>query len=207
MKYTSYILLPAFMLVSIVSGAQIKRGEKMLGGDLQVLFSKLKQESNNSTSKLRNIVVSPSIGFGFNNNWIAGAGISFQHAQSKSVMGTDDIEEKTNLVALAVFLRKFHAFNEDVGLFGQLDLSYGFGKVTDQSALFQLNEADATSYAATVSPGIYFKPTKRIILEAVFGRIGYINSEIERPGIDPIKNSELGFRFTNTLGVAFRIIL
>lgn len=208
MKKTALLLIAAFMLLASAN-AQITKGQKMIGGDLT--FSSTKQDPTFSGEyRTTTLYVSPEIGFGLSNNWIVGGGLVYSHQGQKNGSGNTYSKQVINTVGVSVFGRKFHPFRENVGIFGQLDIGTGFGKAKETQAQggpsVVASKSDVNTVLTKLSPGFYFKPTRRIILEAGFGGITYASTVIKQ-GVNKTTYNEFNISLIRSIGLSFRVIL
>jgi hypothetical protein len=167
------LLFCLLLLCMQVAKSQISRGQMMLGGTMAAITGKQTDESGPTSDKTY-MELSPQLGFGLSNNWIVGVGGSF--ISNKSENDSYTTRQKTYLAVL--FLRKFHAFSDRFGIFGQLEANGGIMK--QSSNLFGTSSEDeSTLLSGIVRPGIYFKPGKRFILEGGLGRINYTHKKTD----------------------------
>lgn len=194
------IILSVLCLYLFMSAhAQLSKGEKMLGGELQFESSKNKNIGLNGT-KFTSFSIAPQIGFGLQKNWIVGAGIGYAYQKEEQGMG----DQEVNVFSFGAFVRKFHPFNDRFGIYGQLDAGAGFGK--SKSNLFT-DESDVSLFTADIKPGFYFRATKRIIFEANFGGLAYTNTTIKPGSGSKSKSSTFGFTLGSTIGLSFQVVL
>lgn len=201
------VLLTAIggLLLAATSHAQLSKGQKMLGGELSFTSSENKNEFFLGEVNETSATITPQIGFGLSKNWIAGAGLGYTHLNQKS----GSFKFTLNIFTAGVYLRKFHPFGDKAGVFGQLDLAAGFGKGKEtQGGGFPVEEkTDVTTIAGIVSPGFYYKISKRIILETKFGGLGYSTMTSKAEGGEKVNQNEFSFRLTSTLGLGFQVQL
>jgi hypothetical protein len=205
MKKFLLSILCSLLLLS--AGAQISKGEKMIGGELSFATGKDETSDFFTPVKTTAFTIAPQIGFGLQKNWIVGAGLGYGFLKAKSTTSGGDYQKQTmNVVSIAVFARKFHPFNDKTGIYGQLDLGAGFGKQKQSSSFFTAQEGDINNITARVRPGFYFRVAKRIVLEANFGGLGYTNTTYKPEGGKKATKSELSFTLTSAIGLGFQVI-
>jgi hypothetical protein len=190
------------------ANAQIGKGEKMLGGS--VGFTSSKTEYKNSTapeSKNNTVTITPQIGFGLGNNWIVGIGLGYSSSNSEMDNFGSTAEYKSYVVSPGLFVRKFHTFGDKFGIFGQADAEYVFGKGTSKQTNQPTYESDIKGYNIAVSPGAFYKASKRIVIEATVGSLGYTSLTTKPEGSNvEVTNSQFNLSLTNSLSLGFRLI-
>jgi hypothetical protein len=200
------------LALCISANAQISKGQKMIGGELTFRQNNLEDPNQFSYDEIKqtSVTFTPQLSFGLGGNWIAGIGAGYSNQTTK--YQSDPQELKLSADAFSVFLlaRKFHPFNENIGIFGQLDIGGGFGtskrtEVVPGSSATQ--KGDITLIATRLHPGFYFKVSKRLIIEANFGGLGYTSTTMKPEFGEKQKESELEFTLTSTLGIGFQVVL
>lgn len=212
MKFAFTGLAIVFTLFSFNSQAQINKGQKMLGASLTFSSSKTEYVGN-TTIKPTNLLIQPSIGFGIGKNWIVGGLIGYNHTNQKQETEgrTEDEVTKINIYSVGVWARKFYPLMEKFGIYGQGNLSAGFGKGKKTSYISSFTgKADINAFAANLQPGFYFLPGKKVILEATFGSLGYSSTEQdyeEDTSYYDQKTSDFKFSVTEGLSLGVKFIL
>lgn len=203
-KITFAILATILVFISIDTTAQIKKGEKMIGASLSFASEKTEYEGIGQDNKATAIMIAPQLGFGFGKNWVAGVSLGYTYAKT-DYQGTNN-DYDVNIFTGGVFLRKFYELNEKFGVYGQLDLSVGIGKGTaDGSTPY---DVDVTTISGIVHPGFYFRPGNKLVIEAMFGRIGYTSTKRDYTVFyEDAKESSFEFSVTDGLSLGFKIIL
>jgi hypothetical protein len=195
------------LLLLTQTQAQLKKGEKMLGATFSISTEKMEHGDNYETQKAFQFGVAPQLAFGLGKNWIAGISLGYTHAKATGELYDDEIV--ANAFAAGAFLRKFHGFNDQFGIFGQFNLGAGFGKGERSTTNGPEYESDITMLSAIVQPGFYFRPNKSILLEAVFGNIGYTSTKTDYDSgvfLDT-KRNKFEFSLTEALAIGFKVIL
>ena len=205
MKKTTFAILATILvLISIDTKAQIKKGEKMIGASLTFTSQKIAFDDSDEDSKLTTIIIAPQVGFGFGKNWVAGVGLGYAYEKANYTGTLNDMD--ASIFSGGVFLRKFFELNEKFGVYGQLDLSVGFGKGTGDG--FTPFDVDVTTISGIVHPGFYFRPGNKLVIEAMFGRIGYTSTKRDYTvHYEDAKESSFEFSVTEGLSLGFKIIL
>lgn len=206
MKKTTFAILATILIfISIDTTAQIKKGEKMIGASLSFTSQKVSfDDLANEDNKITSILIAPQVGFGFGKNWVAGVSLGYTYAKTDYSGTNNDID--ASLFNGGVFLRKFYELNDKFGVYGQLDLEVGFGKGEGNG--FTPFDVDITTYSGIVHPGFYFRPGNKLVIEAMFGRIGYTSLKRDyTANYTDSKESNFEFSVTEGLSLGFKIIL
>jgi hypothetical protein len=207
MKKIFTLLCIALAIVTQQASAQIKKGEKMLGGSIGFATSKAEQSNApNYEASVTNVSISPQLGFGLGGNWIAGIQAGYGYSKQKTVFPLGGVsEDKSNTISGGVFARKFFPFGERFGLFGQGDVNYSHAKVTTAGVA---GESNTNRIGVSVSPGAYFRTGKRFILEAEVGSLGYEHS-VTKPegGSSKTTSNSFFLGLSNNLSIGFKVVL
>ncbi|MGB8194106.1 MAG: outer membrane beta-barrel protein [Chitinophagaceae bacterium] len=206
MKKIITLALISFVLIASKADAQLKKGEKMLGGSIAISTQKSETEFPGfpaSETKQTSISILPQLGFGLGSNWIAGinAGVNYTKAEE----GTETM--KINIYTIGVFARKFHPVGERFGFFGEASAAYGRGTSKFENASTKRNN---TTFGVSVVPGAYFRANRRFIIEAGIGGIQYLHavSEPSNPNVPAKSTSDIfNFSLTDNLSLGFKVIL
>lgn len=143
-----------FLLI-LSASAQISKGEKMIGGELSFKTGKDETSGFFTPLKTTTFAIAPQIGFGLQKNWIVGVGLGYgmQTAKSTSTFSGDYQKQTVNVFSVGAFARKFHPFNDKIGIYGQLDAGTGFGKqkqTLSQSGSTLTSENDINNITAMI---------------------------------------------------------
>ena len=69
---------------SLTITAQVGVGEKMIGINTSVLLNQSSGKNEDPFATSTSFSISPVFGFGFKNNWVAGAGIGYSYSRSNN---------------------------------------------------------------------------------------------------------------------------
>ena len=184
------------------ANAQVKKGNVLVGGN--VGFSTNTVEQDGAAGKQTNTAfnISPKAGYALSDKWMVGVFVGTTFSTYKDELTEPDTESKNNMIAPGVFVRNYHMLGEKVALFGEANVSYGFGSTKQNDTKVYENK----EIQANIVPGISYFVNKRIVLEGVFGGINYTNAKRERV-VDgnETTNSTFSFDFTKefSVGVSF----
>jgi len=209
MKKTATLLI-VFSFLVISASSQITKGQKMIGGGLTFTTSTQKPTYADGKYTTSFFTITPEIAFGLKNNWIVGGGLGYAHTGQKHNTPLASTKSVINVITAGVLVRKFHPLTDNVGIFGQLDVAAGFGKGKEtnvQGGNSFTAKTDQSMVTSALRPGFYFKATKKIILEANFGGLGYTSRTSKPDGGQKTTTTEFNFHLTSSIGLGFRVIL
>ena len=174
---------------ALASRAQVEKNDWLLGGSFS--FGTNNNTSQGSSNSSSNSNLSPELGFGVAKNSVIGFRGGFYTSTSK-----DDYSNKqsnTNY-SVGLFWKKFFAINEKVGWYG--DVSGGYSHAQNKYPITGggTQKTTANGFYASISPGIYYKPSKKIFLNAGFGGLNYNYAKSDT-------GSSLGGAKTNTFNL------
>lgn len=204
-----------FLFSSAVTvNAQIKKGEKMVGGSFGVSVQKNENNAflaiplNKSTS----FNAAPQISFGLGRSWVTGVGVAYSFSKTKNEDGVNYSEIKNDIVTFGAYLRKFQPLGDKVGIYAQAEVSYGVGtsRITQKAgSITSISKSDVDIINANIRPGFYVKASPKFLFEATFGSFGYTHS-VYTPRTNPSSKqitNNLNFSISSSLNVGFQIIL
>jgi hypothetical protein len=210
MKKIFTLLCITIAFFSQQAAAQLKKGEKMLGGNIGFTNLDTEQDRNPGyKAESSNILVQPQLGFGIGGNWIIGIQAGFAYNKQETsypFQGTQ--EQKSRTISGGVFARKFFPVGERFGIFGQGDVSYARSKDKYTTQGGSNGEINGNSIMVAVSPGAYFRTGKRFILEAEVGSLGY-EHRTSKPesGGDKVTSNSVFLGLSNNLSIGFKVVL
>ena len=206
MKKASLFFAGLFSTI-IVTQAQVSKGSFYIGGG--VGYEKVKIHDplkyNNVTSPDCSFV--PKLGYGLSRNWVLGALGTYDHDHIISKGPTLTNELESEMYKGGIFARKFFPFNDQFGLFGESNLIYGSGNTSQITNGGSVEKWRQNSYSSAIYPGLYYKPTKNIFLEATVGKISYQYIVAIPPDGPNEKNKLFTASFLNNLSLGLFFIL
>jgi len=190
------------------ANAQIGKGEKMIGGSVGFTSSKTEYKNLTAPESTNNtFTITPQLGFGLGNNWIVGLGVSYVSTKQETTQGSSKAETKTSAVSPGIFVRKFHQFGDKFGIYGQLDAEYAFGEQKTTQTGNPDSKSEISGYGISASPGLFYKASRKFVIEATIGRLGYSSLTTKPDGSSiEVKNKQFTFALTNDLSLGFKLI-
>lgn len=163
----------AFLIVSTVTSAQIKKGAVLLGG--QIGFStQTTQNVGLADGKYSSISVSPAFGKAIKENLVIGADINYFYSKNQSQY--NDVQ-KQNGYGIGFFVRKYTALGKGFYLFAQSRLGaiYNTSSFSSVQQPTAANSGKGYTLQLAVYPGISYAVSRRLQLETGFNNLGYIS--------------------------------
>ncbi|HYF32869.1 MAG TPA: hypothetical protein VD993_17210 [Chitinophagaceae bacterium] len=212
MKRLFTLSLLATILIAQQTTAQLKAGEKMLGGSIGYSNQDVKYTDvfTNNEGHGSSLVISPLLGFGLGGNWIAGLNPAYTYSKQKQKGTSGTSEHRSYGAVIGAFVRKFHPFGERFGIYGQLEGSYGFSEWRNRISAQNETKGKSNAFGVALEPGAYLRAGKRFIIEASVGGLAYNRGESKsEPNSSNGKstNSSFSFSLTNNLALGFYVAL
>src|SRR5687767_3268789 len=182
-----------FFYFSLSSFSQIIKGSVLLGGDFLAFTEK--QKINSQEYARNGIYFSPLIGKAIKDNLIQGA--YMQVGYEKNEYNQNYSLKKSNSYGAGIFLRKYSVIKNDFYGFIQGNLGFLFAKYEYEYSS-SVNENKQTSVGINISPGLSYKISKKLHLEAglrELASLGYSVSKSHESSIAGTSNFET-YRFS-----------
>lgn len=197
-----FLTVIATALIAVSASAQMFVGGSLNFGTTSS-SSKAGGTSVDGTSSY-NFGLSPMIGYYLNDDMAIGAEIGF------GVQGTNDNqnpESKTSSTdfSIAPFFRYHMIELGDISVFGQAQVSLGFGSSKNTNNGVSIEGPSTTTFAIGVLPGVSYKLTDNVDLEATIGYLGFSNtsSKPATSGGTEYSNSSFGLSLRSGLNLGF----
>ena len=193
------LLVVAIVVCSLVSRAQVDKGDWLLGGSFGVNFGSNNNSSSGNLSS-SNSNLTPELGVALAKNSIIGIRGSLSYSTNKNSLGG---KQTSTSYSAGAFWRKLFSLNEKVGWYSDLEAGYTYGKTKNTN--YANYDTRNNGLFAALAPGIYYKPSKKIFLNAEIGGITYNHSKSEVIGFSDTKSSNLNVNLLSyfTFGVSF----
>lgn len=178
MKRNRLAIVILCMLVSFAAKSQFAKGDRLIGGAINIYSAYNNYTYSNNPTNNNN-----SFGTGFvpryswvtKDNTMNGVYLSSNYSQSKTFSSSNSGQYSKNIyfsLGLGYFIRKYKDFNQQLGWFLEYNgiLSYRLNKQT-QNVTGNTLDDKSTSIGAgvNVSPGLYYRVSPAVLVEAGFG--------------------------------------
>jgi outer membrane immunogenic protein len=207
-------LLSLVFLIGIGSSAsaQFTRGDKLLGGSLQISAGKMRNripDIPDPKSSSIAITLNPSLGFFTSPTSLHGFTLisGYSHSESSNSNG-DESKGRFYSLGAGYFFRKFKTLSDKFGLFGQLRAGYiySWDKTTNQfSGVITTIKSRYHNAYASADVGIYYQIHKKILADATFGAASLNYQYVPLP--DEIKRHAVFFNTGLSSGISLGIYL
>ncbi|MBN9382868.1 MAG: hypothetical protein J0H74_19030 [Chitinophagaceae bacterium] len=167
MKKQFYLLATGLFTVCIVN-AQIKKGDILLGGNLNFSKQDTKPMSSNSTS----ITVAPSFGIATKDNQVIGFNLSYGHTKAENYSYPT---QTSDIYGAGVFLRRYKLLGSGFSLFAEGNF---MGYYSHQKNIYYTGTGVPTdtkgySFYLGFYPGIAYAISRHVQLETGFQNLAY----------------------------------
>jgi len=197
------LLVLAIVASALVSRAQVEKGNWLLGGSFS--FGTNSNTNTGGTATGSNSNLNPELGWAVAKNSVIGFRGGFSTSTSKD--NTANKQTSTNYSA-GLFWKKFFPINEKVGWYGDLSSGYTHGQNKYVYSAATTQKYSASGFYASISPGVYYKPSKKVFLNAGFGGLSYNHAKSDAGSLSGnTKTSTFNLNLLNyfAFGVSFVI--
>jgi len=209
-----FTLVICSLALLLQASAQIKKGEKLLGGYLLLMVDNSEYDHPNTPevqkTKSTSFGIHPQLGFGLGDNWIAGIRMAFTYHTQKQESGFGNPRSEGYVIQPGGFVRKYFPIGDRFGMFGQADVGWGYGIDKYNQDNEPTQEYKKTTYGIGLTPGASFRVSKRFVIEAAIGGIGYSRySSKPKAGTTGSKiwSDDIIVSLSNNLSLGFQLIL
>lgn len=182
MKRNQHIFLLLCMLISAGAKSQFNKGDRLIGGAVNVYSSNNGYTYQNTTVTTN---TSNYFGSGFvpryswvcKNNVMNGIFLNGNYSHSKSYSTSNSNEYSKSdyfSVGAGYFIRKYNDFNRELGWFLEYNglISYGVNKQAQTIAGNASNyKSSSVTAGINIFPGLYYKVSPAVLIEAGLGGI------------------------------------
>lgn len=177
------LLVAAFGFVATAASAQISAGTMFISGDAS--FSSEKFEPTGGTEEtVTSGLVGPRFGYFVSDNLAVGVRVGFGGSKFEE----EGFEDQITAFEVGVFGRYYNMFNENVGLFGELNV--GIGSTTEETNGTETGSSN--TIGADLGLGFAFFPSTRFALEGSVGLVGFSSTTNDDANGDEV-STESGF--------------
>jgi hypothetical protein len=211
MKQT-YALLLFSLLCSFVASAQIKKGDIVLGGNIDYSNQAMTSAqsgipSTTNSTKSNAISINPSLGKAIRDNLVVGIDLAYSRdTYSYNTVGGPAENQVTSGFMAGIFVRRYKPIGAGFSLFGQAELSgnYTHTNNADPSSTVIVDHTNGYGFSLQFYPGIAYALNRRWQLEmglTDFFSLAYTHSkETQEYSNQPTVNSSGHiFAFTSSL--------
>lgn len=178
------------------AGAQVKKGNILVGGSLGVSWSETEEPETKTSGTSYHF--SPKVGYALTDKWVVGIYAAGNLSEGKS----DVVKSRQKSLTSGVFARNYHMLGDKIALFGEANAGYTKGSYKTNG----VKTDDFQHFTVNIEPGITWFAGKHLMVEGVFGGLSYLHQRWE----DIMANSKstsngfsLAFTREFELGVAF----
>lgn len=187
------------MVVSaLASRAQVEKNDWVLGGSLGFSSNNNDATSGSSTSFSSNIV--PSLGWAIAKNAVIGIRGGFNANTLKDETGN----KQTNTgYSAGAYWKMYFPFADKAGWYTNLGAGYFHSKTKNTSSSGS-TASTVNGYNINLSPGVYYMPTRKILLNGGLGGLSYAHSKYSGGSLT---NSGFSFNLLNSFSFGIEFIL
>lgn len=197
-----------FVGFSLSGFSQLTAREVSIGGVLGFGSTRNKSEDPfGSKSTYKSYNIGPSAAIGIGGNWMLGMGARYAHGKQTSQSQNNSQSITSYVFEFSALARKYHPFNKQFGIYAQAGPSAGFGKQTGVSNQSNYYKTDLDFYSVSASPGLYFKPNKKFIVEAIFGELIFTHTITTPENGFKAYSDSFDFTLTEAISLGIRYIL
>lgn len=194
--------------ISVAGQAQLALKEVSIGGALGVGSSRNKTDDPfGSKSTYKSYNIGPTAAIGIGGNWMLGMGARYAHGKQTSQSQNNSQSVTSYVFEFSLLARRYHPFNKQFGIYAQLGPNAGFGKQKGSNNLTNVYITDLDFYSVSASPGLYFKPNKKFIVEAIFGEMIFTHTITTPNNGFKTYSDSFDFTLTEAISLGIRYIL
>ncbi len=192
-------------LISLNTMSQDLKGKVLLSGMLGISFND-GETSDYKSNRSESYYISAPVGYFISNKYAIGliGDYSYRYSENLNKADTYSYEStsKTNSYSMGPFVRRYFPVVKKLMVFVHLDGKFGTKKyeytsLKSDSSTYENNET-VSLFKSDLYPGLSYRITNKLMLEAAFAKISFSssNGEITRDNDDPekIKSSSFSFR-------------
>jgi hypothetical protein len=189
--------------------AQLQKGEIMIGPAFQVETRADDFGAANQKYDAKVFTVSLPVTMGFGNNWMAGVSAGYSYSRDNYEQLGSRYEFIRRALPVSVFVRKAFPFTERLGVYGQGNVAYSRGSNKQYQSNTVPNPVvqDFNEYGVFVQPGLYFRPSKKFVIDASIGTIGYTGGSYKNNAGLKTTISLVNFSLTSMMTVSMRYVI
>ncbi|HEY4208151.1 MAG TPA: hypothetical protein VGM31_15105 [Puia sp.] len=197
-------LLAAGLLFVCVVHAQIKKGDILLGGNVNLSLQHAQPGGSDQVNKSTSFSLTPSIGKAVSDGLVVGLNLTYSYYKTKSNSMPVNVGIQ-DTYGLGVFMRKYKTLGAGFSLFGEGDL--GGQYMTSNGYVEGSPKPPANkSYAITAAfyPGIAYFISRHVQLETGIQNLAYVQYRHNKSGGSPNEDRENSFDIATNLNQALQ---
>lgn len=201
-----FYLLTAGLLSVCVAHAQLKKGDILLGGNVNFYRQAVNPVSANNPVDQTNFSFTPSVARAVKDDLIVGLNLTYTYNKTKS--GTPAYISTQGGYGLGVFVRKYKTLGAGFALFAEGDLG-GMYQLSKSYADGGTKPPADKSYSINAGfyPGIAYFISKHVQLETGLQNMGYIQYAHAKTGQDVAEVKSSTFTVGSSLNQAFNNLI
>lgn len=164
------ILLSALTLTALAfsANAQVEKGTVWVGANARFFSQDFSHEAPGLTfSKSKGYHLTPSVGYTFKDNQVAGLTLGFGHASMKG----SNAEGAADAYGAGVFYRRYFKLVRGLYVYGQGFADYSFSHATTHASTDYFSDTRQHSVQVGIYPGVAYRLHQRVFVEAAWQRV------------------------------------
>jgi len=165
-----------FALIFVVAFSSLSTSAQhrfFIGGALNY---NVNSETPNDDDKYTTYGFMPYIGHILSSKMIIGLGLGYSGAND---FEDDDNYNKSSLVKITPFFRYRKQVNENLGVYGELNVPVGFGNSKGKVASTEYDGNKTTHFGVNLGPGLDYAFSDRWVINTMWGVLGYHTESIK----------------------------
>lgn len=208
------ILLSALTITALTfsAKAQVEKGTVWVGTNARFFSQDFSHEAPSMTfTKSKGYHFTPSVGYTFKDNQVAGLTLGFGHSSMKG----SSAEGASDAYGTGVFYRRYFKLVKGLYVYGQGFADYSFSHTTAHASTDYFSDTRQHSVQVGIYPGVSYRLHKRVFVEAAWQRVPTFNYTNTRHKITSLagyrnqQSTKLGFGTPGSsfspISVGFRI--
>ncbi|MGC8803399.1 MAG: outer membrane beta-barrel protein [Bacteroidales bacterium] len=194
------------LFVTMIALSATLYSQAFVGGSLGFSVSGSSETSGNTTvdgPTSAAFIVSPMAGYYLNSQMAIGVELGLGVTSSNNNRTPTATKTTTTSIAISPFLRYHVVEMGPISLFGQGSIGIGLGSTKIKTGSVSSDGPKTTSFEIAVRPGVSYKLTDQIAIEAFLGGLSYNHTTVKQPNDDKDKDYEFGLSFSTALNLGF----
>lgn len=204
MKQTCTLLV--FILIYSVGDAQVRKGDIMVGGNLQYYEQSQSTTPTSSVPADKGLNLDPSVGKAVKDNLVLGVDLGYNFYSSGDPDGTTVNYTTQHGGSLGVFVRRYRPIGAGFSLFGQAEVSGNYTHVqyTTSTSNFVVGHSNSYGLGLNLYGGVAYALNRRWQMEAGLPNllaVNYVHSRETQQytGLPATLSSQHGFDLSSSL--------